>query len=70
MKNILVILAISFCFVQINAIYTQLTKNELFCVYKTFEAGTNFIGSYVVSGETEDLISLRVPQLLTVTHFL
>lgn len=60
MKQAIVILSLALCLVQINAIYTQLNKMEQFCVFKNFEAGTNFTGSYVVSGESEDLISLRV----------
>lgn len=60
MKQAIVVFSLALCLVQINAIYTQLNKMEQFCVFKNFEAGTNFTGSYVVSGESEDAISLRV----------
>jgi hypothetical protein len=60
MKSAFILFLGFLCVSQITAIYTTLNKNEQFCVYKTFEATVSFTGSYVVSGETEDLISLRV----------
>lgn len=60
MKSIFILLIALISFTQINAIYTSLNKNEQFCVYKNLESNVNFTGSYVVSGESEELISLRV----------
>jgi len=60
MNQFILLLFLGLFLCQVSAIYTQLNKNEQFCVFKTFEAGTNFTGSYVVSGETEDLITLRI----------